>query len=564
MRKADRRENARRPAKARAAEPSGRSAPSRERFLVRGLKVVHEDEDVLVVDKPAGMLSATPAGEEHESVFDHVKRHVKDQAARRGARAWIIHRLDREASGLLVFAKSERAFEMLKAELQARRMHRVYAAVVEGTFPPDAASGTVQSFLYEDMRGTMHPAESPRDVPKHLRRGESEDAMDAAKPAVTHYELVDQSRARALVRVTLETGRKHQIRAHMAQLGHPIAGDRRYDHKADPDARLCLHAAELGFTHPATGREMRFQSPPPPQFRAIAGLRKADRVDAAPQAPEPQARPVDPKSVASSWNHVASWYDDLLEDRVSDHHEQIILPGTQRLLAVKAGDRVLDVACGQGILARRLAAVGADVTGVDAAPKLVERASQLGAGRYVVGDARSLPALKLGLFDAASCVMAIMNIEPISSVFAGVAGLLKPGGRFVLVLLHPAFRSPGQTAWGWDVPKDSAPAKGPRGDRPPASIAKQYRRVDGYLSPGAKEIVMNPGAVSSGKEKIVTMTYHRPVQAYINALAAAGLYTNALEEWASVRTSQPGPRAAEENRARREIPMFLAIRAVKV
>lgn len=547
----------------RGAKPARAPDAPRERYLSRGLRIVHEDEDVLVLDKPAGMLSATPAGEDHDSVFGHVKQHVKNERAKRGARAWIIHRLDREASGLLVFAKSERAYEMLKAELQARRMHRVYAAVVEGTFMPDQMSGTVQSFLYEDLRGTMHPAESPKEVPKHLRRGESDEDMNAAKPAVTHYKVVDQSKYRALVSVKLETGRKHQIRAHMAHLGHPIAGDRRYDHKCDPKTRLCLHAAELGFTHPATGREMRFESPPPAQFRTIAGLRKSDRIE--PEAPSKGAtQGIDPKAVASSWNHVAAWYDDLLEDRISDHHEQIILPGTQRLLALKPRERILDVACGQGILCRRLAAAGADVVGVDAAPRLVERAAQLGGGSYVAGDARSLQTLKLGLFDAASCVMAIMNIEPISSVFTGVAGLLKPGGRFVLVMLHPAFRSPGQTAWGWDVQKDAAPPKGPRGDRAPAPQARQYRRVDGYLSPGTKEIVMNPGAVSSGKEKVVTMTYHRPVQAYINALGAAGLFTNALEEWASVRTSQPGPRAAEENRARREIPMFLAIRAVKV
>jgi RluA family pseudouridine synthase len=556
---------------ARRPKPAPSYAATRETYIAKNLRLVHEDDDLLVVDKPAGMLSATPAGDDGDSVFAAVKDHVKTARAQRGTRAWIIHRLDREASGLMVFAKSERAYEMLKAELQARRMHRLYAAVVEGVLPDSQSQGTVQSFLYEDSRGTMHPADSPRAIPAHLRRRESDEELSAAKPAVTHYRVRATSRRRTLVEVKLETGRKHQIRAHMAQIGFPIVGDRRYDHKADPGNRLCLHAIELTFTHPATGQEARFTSDIPPAFYKIAGLKPGaeDRPEGR-SLPTPREtttpKPLDPAAVASSWNHVASWYDDLLEDRVSDHHEQVILPGTQRLLAVAPGQRVLDVACGQGILCRRLAAAGAQVVGVDAAPRLVERAAQLGPGTYLAGDARRLRDLSLGTFDAASCVMAIMNIEPISSVFDNVAACLKPSGRFVLVMLHPAFRAPGQTSWGWDAASavlgtDTKPKHGKPAARP---CPRQYRRVDGYLSPASREITMNPGAVSSGKDAVVTLTHHRPIQTYITALARAEFAVDALEEWASVRTSQPGPRAAEENRARREIPMFLAMRAVKI
>lgn len=568
-----------------ASHSAGKSKRDpRPTFLQKGLRIVHEDDDVLVVDKPAGLLSATPAGEEHDSVFARVKDHVKTQRAQRGTRTWIIHRLDREASGLLVFAKTERAYEMLKAELQARRTHRLYAAVVEGVVPHDRSVGTVESFLYEDTRGTVHTAESPRAVPAHLRRNESDEELSLAKPAVTHYRVIGRSPRRSILEVKLETGRKHQIRAHLAHLGFPIVGDRRYDHKADPGNRLCLHAVELGFTHPASGREVRFESPIPPVFFKAAGIREGDL--AAPTSPvatpgavstpavkpAPTARPgnvTDPASVASSWNHVASWYDELLEDRVSDHHEQIILPGTQRLLSIAPGHRVLDVACGQGILCRRLAAAGAEVVGVDAAPKLIERAAQLGPGTYIAADARRLATLNIGAFDSAACVMAIMNIEPISSVMTGVAKVVRPGGRFVLVLLHPAFRAPGQTSWGWENPPPSKTAAAKLGKAPPpmskdAPAPRQYRRVDGYLSSASKEIVMNPGAAASGKEPVVTMTYHRPIQAYINALGHAGFAVDAMEEWPSVRLSQPGPRAAEENRARREIPMFLALRAVRL
>lgn len=586
--------DSRRPSK--PGRPSGRDKPDRHdrpTFLQKGLRIVHDDDEVIVVDKPAGLLSATPAGEEHDSVFARVKDHVKTQRAQRGTRVWIIHRLDREASGLMVFAKTERAYDMLKAELQARRTHRLYAAVVEGVIPQDRSSGAIESFLYEDTRGTVHTAETPRSVPAHLRRNESDEELSLARPAVTHYLVIGRSPRRSMLEVKLETGRKHQIRAHLAHLGFPIVGDRRYDHKADPGNRLCLHAIQLGFTHPASGREVRFESPIPPIFFKAAGIRESDlapagsssavaihnapvlKQDASSAAkPAAAARPpanlTDATSVASSWNHVASWYDELLEDRVSDHHEQIILPGTQRLLAIAPGHRVLDVACGQGILCRRLAAAGADVVGVDAAPKLIERASQLGPGTYVAADARRLALLNLGAFDAAACVMAIMNIEPISSVMSGVAKVVKPGGRFVLVLLHPAFRAPGQTAWGWDNPPPSKTAalkagkpvpKAPPKDAP---APRQFRRVDGYLSSASREIVMNPGAASSGKDPVVTMTYHRPIQTYVNALGHAGFAVDAMEEWPSVRLSQPGPRAAEENRARREIPMFLALRAVRL
>jgi hypothetical protein len=145
--------------------------------------------------------------------------------------------------------------------------------------------------------------------------------------------------------------------------------------------------------------------------------------------------------------------------------------------------------------------------------------------------------------------MALMNIDPLSSVLEGAASLLREGGRFVAVLLHPVFRSPGRTSWGWDQSEGSA---------------RQYRRIDAYLSPGQRDIVMNPGKSARGARPVVTQTYHRPLQTYVQHLAAHGLLVDRLEEWPSPRRSEPGPRAGEEDRARREIPMFLGIRAVKM
>jgi len=159
-------------------------------------------------------------------------------------------------------------------------------------------------------------------------------------------------------------------------------------------------------------------------------------------------------------------------------------------------------------------------------------------------------------FDAATCVMALMNIDRLDAVARGVGELLKPGGRFVAVILHPAFRSPGMTSWGWVEQPGSASGRG-------GMVRKQYRRVDAYLGESVRDVTMNPGAVARGEAAVVTQTHHRSIGAYVSALGAAGLLVDRLEEWASPRKSEAGPRAAEEDRARAEIPMFLAIRAVK-
>lgn len=585
---------------------------------------MHEDADLLVVDKPAGLLSVSPPGQSRPNLFDMVKAHVRRKfPARR--RVWVIHRLDRDVSGLIVFARSARAWHCLKEDFRARRMHRLYLAVVEGEIrhqrespgvslprEPDrsgagetsAPAGTIQSFIVAGG-----PGELAHSIPLGELTAARTRAGDGSEPrlAITHWRVLAAGLGRSLLQIRPHTGRKNQIRVHMRDLGHPIVGDRRYGARTDPLGRVCLHAYELGFTHPGTGQGLRFRSPAPPAFYRLVGLepprddipaKAATLAGTPPTPPSRQSVPAPgPAPVAeTAWDHVADWYDALLEQGRSDHFEQVIVPGVLRLLRDESHGpirRVLDIACGQGSLCRYLAALGLQAMGIDASPRLIARARERAAKeklpiRFEVGDARHLESLRQTLaetpFDAAVCVMALMNMDPIEPVLQGARALLREGGVFVGVILHPAFRAPGQTAWGWEpaasdrnCPPEAADASSnPPSRRDPrtsgrrqarqaqASVpaVRQFRKVYGYLSPGQYPVTMNPGAVARGATPVVTWTFHRPLQTYVRALAQAGFVLGAVEEWPSMRVSQPGPRAEEENRARREIPMFLAFRAL--
>jgi ubiquinone/menaquinone biosynthesis C-methylase UbiE len=282
--------------------------------------------------------------------------------------------------------------------------------------------------------------------------------------------------------------------------------------------------------------------------------------------PHRRAKPRPEKKSTTDWSPVANWYDELVGESGSEYHREVVLPGVLRLLNPLPRQNILDVACGQGVLARMLAAKGADVTAVDASPELIEAARkrdashfaanlpalpQAGEGggeglpkvTYRVADARDLNFLSPSYFDSAACVLAIQNIHPIQPVFAGVARALKPHGKFVVAMMHPHFRGPKETHWGWDEKQKI-----------------QYRRVDRYLIPRKSPIVAHPGHNSSE----YTWTFHKPLEQYVRALRNAGLLVEALEEWPSHKTSTSGPRAAAENTARKEIPMFLALRVMKV
>jgi SAM-dependent methyltransferase len=261
--------------------------------------------------------------------------------------------------------------------------------------------------------------------------------------------------------------------------------------------------------------------------------------------PYKKRRPGGWEAAGTSWENVSGWYRGYLAGKDTVQAE-VIFPGALRLLDPKDGEKILDVACGEGSFARMIARTrGVKIVGVDAAPSLVAMASRRAPSNaeFLVGDVLKIgSAFSPASFEAAACILAVQNMDPIVPLFTGIARALKPSGRLVLVMNHPAFRVPRQSGWGWDEERKL-----------------QYRRVDRYLSSFAAPIQAHPGSAPG----VTTVSYHRPLQAYVAALAAAGFVVETLEEWVSHKTSDSGPRAKAENTARREIPMFLALRAKK-
>lgn len=503
------------------------------------VKKIHHDEKILVVGKPAG-LPCLPAhkgrdGERGENLLDIVRDLLKTRRQR--PRVWLTDPIDDRASGLCVFALDEKTAEALREQFTRGRVHRVMVAVTQGTPGGEGGDkeGTVRSLLKPAGR-IAYASQDPSEFRGIGRSGRS------APDAVTHYRVTKENNGRALVRLRMGTNKPHQARVHLAERGAPVLGDELYGGPKGP--RLLLHRSELGFVHPGTGMSERYTDHPDPVFWEAIGLEPpahAEREHTPAPSPDPDS---------GSWENVAEWYDDLLSERRSDHHDELVVPGVLELLGDVGGRRVLDVACGQGLVSGSIAGAGAEVVGVDASESLIAAArGRLPGVRFEVGDARRLSD-ELGEFDAAVCVLAAMNIDPLDELFASVAARLKPGGRFVCVLLHPAFRIPRSSGWRFETGGH-------------AKAATQHRTVSGYLSERAIEITMNPGAAASGAEAVKTVTHHRPLSAYLNALAGAGLGVDRCEEWASRRRSEPGPRAEAENTARAEIPLFLALRALR-
>jgi len=525
--------------------PSGGPRPPRTgKPLPQGITLLFEDSGLLVLDKPAG-LPVRRVGK-GTSLNDIASEYLR--LDRPGVHALVATEIDKEASGIVVFAKHPRAAGLLKESLNAMRGDRGYLALVEGV--PSSPEGTIQSHLHKSARGV------PESIPASEISFGTEDSR--RRPAVTHFRTLHTGDGLSLLRVRAETDFAGQIRAHLSERGHPIVGDRAYRSTKRDVPRVCLHLEDLSFRHPGTQKTLRLRAPAPAELWRMVGAEPPS--NARPASPQGG---VDSTSVTDAegrpagragWEHVAPWYAEYVSTGKSDHHAKTVLPGAARLLDLNAGDRLLDIGCGEGVFERWLNenTPGLSVTGVDASEALVERATAQATpgSTFIAGDGRRVGELGLEStsFDACVSVLALMNIEPLDDLLTGAASLVRPGGAFVAVILHPAFRTPGQTHWGWTT--------SPENDR-----EMQFRRVDAYLSDGKTEIVMNPGGVASGQAPVTTTTYHRPIGRYVEALANAGFSVDAIEEWSSARASEPGPRADEENRARSEFPMFLAIRA---
>ena len=240
----------------------------------RALEVLFEDEHLLVLVKPAGVVVHPSAGHADGTLVNALLGHCWGSLSGIGGveRPGIVHRLDKEVSGVLVVAKHDRAHIGLAGQFSVHSVDRVYEGIVWGV--PRAAEGTVDAAI------GRHPQDRLRNAV--LRTG--------GKRAVTHWRRVETAGTRAArMEVRLETGRTHQIRVHLAHLGHPLVGDRLYGGKrpALPVRldRILLHARLLGFVHPVTGEHLRFESPPPPEFVAILALLRApSKLGAAPTA----------------------------------------------------------------------------------------------------------------------------------------------------------------------------------------------------------------------------------------------------------------------------------------
>ncbi|MEI6388801.1 MAG: RluA family pseudouridine synthase [Spirochaetota bacterium] len=221
------------------ARGGGRSAVS---FL-------HEDRDIIVVDKPEGLATIAPAGGRGKNLLDLVTERIRRRNPK--GRAAVVHRLDRDTSGVMVFATNARSKATLMNEWDARASDRRYLALVEGKMEGDG--GILDSWIAEAGPSRMRVA----------REGER-----GALRARGSWKRVDEGGGFTLLEVGLETGRKHQIRVQLAALGHPVAGDLHYGARRDPGGRLMLHASLLVLVHPATNETLRFESPAPPAFRA--------------------------------------------------------------------------------------------------------------------------------------------------------------------------------------------------------------------------------------------------------------------------------------------------------
>jgi RluA family pseudouridine synthase len=219
--------------------------------LPQGLVIIYEDKDIIVVDKPSGLLTMSTDKEKSRTAYFILTNYVRKGCARSRERIFIVHRLDRDTSGILVFAKSEEA--KLRLQGQWEETKKKYLAVVHGKF--ENSSETISTYLVENKAHNVYST------------------SNATKGKLSHtaYKVLKETKDFALLEVDLLTGRKHQIRVHLAGIGHPVVGDRKYGKGNEARTYLALHATSISFRHPFSGEQLTFETKAPRHFNKLVG-----------------------------------------------------------------------------------------------------------------------------------------------------------------------------------------------------------------------------------------------------------------------------------------------------
>lgn len=225
----------------------------REKHLGK-LDIVHIDQDIIVVNKPSGLLTIATEKEKRKTAYSILSNFVKTENPEN--KIFIIHRIDRETSGLLMFARSEKIKQQIQKTWNATIGERTYIGVVEGEVNPP--EGTITSWLTESKAFIVYSSQNP----------------GLGKKGVTHYKKIMGNTTFSMLQINLETGRKHQIRVHMQDIDHPVIGDKKYGSTLNPINRIGLHAQVLSFTHPGTGKLCRFDTGIPGKFMKLFELNK--------------------------------------------------------------------------------------------------------------------------------------------------------------------------------------------------------------------------------------------------------------------------------------------------
>ncbi|GKV66019.1 MULTISPECIES: RluA family pseudouridine synthase [Sporosarcina] len=212
-----------------------------------GVSILHEDDDIIVINKEAGMLSvASNTREQEMTAYRQVTEYVRRIHPEN--RIFVVHRLDKDTSGVMMFAKNEKAQQTLQNSWNESVKERMYTALVQGKVR--SASGTIDSWLTENSAFKVYSSQYD----------------NGGQRAITHYKRIQANKECSLLEVLLETGRKNQIRVHMEEIGHPVLGDKKYGSTSNPLRRLGLHATALSFLHPRTGELVRFEAAVPAMF----------------------------------------------------------------------------------------------------------------------------------------------------------------------------------------------------------------------------------------------------------------------------------------------------------